>query len=117
MIKFSYDKKRNIVILAYEGNVDVGEAREIHRKLQTLVPKCRRGFKLLVDLSLVENIKKEVLPVIKENMDLFNQHGIAEVIRVIPDSDKDIGFSILSIFHYDKDVKVLTCQSLEQVHW
>jgi hypothetical protein len=63
----------------------------------------------------VDNIKKEVLPVIRKIMDLLNQHGISEVIRIIPDPNKDIGFNILSIFHYDKDVKVLTCQSLEQV--
>ena len=117
MIKLSHDKKRNIVILSYEGNVNIKEEKELYRKLQTLIPKCHRGFKLLVDLSLVDNIKKEVLPVIKKIMDLFDQHGISEVIRIIPDPDKDIGFNILSIFHYAKDIKMLTCQSLEQVHW
>jgi hypothetical protein len=117
MIKLSHDEKRNIVTLKYEGNVDVREAKELYLKLQTLIPKCPRGFKLLADLSLVDNIKKEVLPVIKKIMDLLNQHGISEVIRIIPDPDKDIGFNILSIFHYAKDVKVLTCQSLEQAHW
>jgi hypothetical protein len=117
MIKTSRDEKRNIVILEYEGIVDVREAKELYLKLQTLIPKCPRGFKLLADFSLVNNIEKEVLPVIKKIMDLFNQHGISEVIRIIPDPDKDIGFNILSRFHYDKDVKALTCQSLDQVHW
>ena len=39
----------------------------------------------------------------------------AIIIEWEKDPNKDIGFNILSIFHYDKDVKVLTCQSLEQV--
>ncbi len=117
MLRLSHDEKRNIVTLAYEGNVDAREAEELYPKLLALIPKCPGGFKLLVDLSLLDKIEKEVLPVIKKIMDLFNQHGISEVVRIIPDPSKDIGFNILSIFHYDKDVKVLTCQSLEQVPW
>jgi hypothetical protein len=117
MIKLSHDEKRNRVTLTYEGNVDVGEAEDLYLRLQALMPKCRRGFKALADLSSADTIEKETLPVFRKVMDLLNQHGISEVIRVVPDPEKDIGFNILSVFHYDKDVKVHTCQSLEQVPW
>lgn len=116
MIKLSHDKKQNRITLTYEGNVDAREVEELYLKLQDLITKCRRGFTVLADLSSANSVTKESLPFIKKIMDLLNQHGISEIIRVIPDPDKDIGFSIMSVFHYDKGVKVVTCQTLEEVH-
>jgi hypothetical protein len=44
-------------------------------------------------------------------MDLFVLHGIAKVIRIIPDPDKDIGLKLLSIVHYRGRVPTLTCKT------
>jgi len=117
MIETFYDEIKNIVTVVYEGNVNAVEEKQLYLKLQDLLPKCRRGFRLLVDLSPVNRVEEEAVPVIKMIMDLLNQHGLSEVIRIIPEPDKDIGFNILSIFHYGKNVKVLTCQTPEEVHW
>ncbi len=117
MSKISYNKKSNLVTLRYKGHVDAGVAEGIHLHFQTLIPKCRPGFKVLVDLSSVDEISRDVIPIITRIMDLCNQHGVAQVARVIPDPDKDIGFNILSVFHYDKGIKVVNYQSLDQVRW
>jgi hypothetical protein len=33
---------------------------------------------------------------------------------VIPDPRKDIGFNILSLFHYRHDIHIVTCETLEE---
>jgi len=47
-------------------------------------------------------------------MDLLNKQGVSTVVRVIPDPRKDIGFNILSLFHYRPDVQIVTCETLEE---
>jgi hypothetical protein len=36
------------------------------------------------------------------------------VVRVIPDPQKDIGMQIMSLFHYDRRVRIVTCESLAE---
>jgi len=47
-------------------------------------------------------------------MDLCNKKGVETVVRVIPDPHKDIGLNIMSLFHYRRRVRVVTCQTLEE---
>jgi hypothetical protein len=51
---------------------------------------------------------------IKKTMDLLNQRGVSLVVRVIPDPQKDIGLNILSLFHYRRGIRIVTCQTMEQ---
>jgi hypothetical protein len=44
-------------------------------------------------------------------MDLMRKKGVAEVVRVVPDSKKDIGFAVMSYFHYERETLVLTVDS------
>lgn len=50
----------------------------------------------------------------KEGMELLGRHGVSKVARVIPDPGRDIGFNILSIFHYSRSVKIHTCPTREE---
>jgi hypothetical protein len=55
---------------------------------------------------------------IRQIMKLLDKRGIAMVARVIPDPRKDIGLNILSLFHYRKGVRILTCATMEEaVRW
>ena len=40
--------------------------------------------------------------------------GIAKVVRIIPDPKKDIGLNIMSVFHYQRRVQIITCETLDQ---
>jgi hypothetical protein len=44
-------------------------------------------------------------------MDRLRAGGIRTVIRAIPDPNKDIGLKILSIIHYRRGVRIVTCDS------
>ena len=47
-------------------------------------------------------------------MELLDRNGVELVVRVIPDSTKDIGLNILMIFHYKKQPRVVTCSKMTE---
>jgi len=51
---------------------------------------------------------------IGRTMDLMDQKGVGVIVRIIPDSAKDIGLSILTIFHYPRQPRVITCETMAQ---
>lgn len=114
MIRVSYDSTLNAVVIVFSDQVDITQAEQSYIDIQKATPKHGKGFKILTDLSKVESMEPGVRAAIKKSMDFFNQNGVTEVIRIIPDPSKDIGFSIMSLFHYSKDVQILTVSSFEE---
>ena len=114
MIKTKYDRKHNAVVIEFEGHVDTTQGEQFFKDIQKVVPKHGKGFTLLTDMTSLDKMDLQVKDAITKAMDLFNDNGITRVLRVIPDDDKDIGFNILSAFHYSKGVKILTLQSREE---
>ena len=47
-------------------------------------------------------------------MDRINIYGVGTIIRVIPNPAKAIGFNILSLFHYQSDTTISTCEDLAE---
>ena len=114
MYKVTHDSKRNIVVIKIGKDFNIKQAGDLHTQLEQILPRCKKGFKVLTDLSSLESMKQEAHRTIEKSMELLNQHGVLKVIRVIPDPAKDIGFNIMSLFHYSRDVKILTYQSIEE---
>ena len=114
MYKVTYDNRRNIIIIKIEKDFNVRQAEDLHTHLEQIIPRCKKGFRLLTDLSLLENMEQEANRTIKKLMELINQHGVSKVIRVIPDPAKDIGFNIMSLFYYSRKVIIHTYQSIEE---
>jgi hypothetical protein len=70
------------------------------------------GFRLLTDLSSLESMSASCATDLGEMMNLCNGKGIGAVIRVVPDPRKDIGFTLMSRFHYGNRVEVKTYETL-----
>jgi hypothetical protein len=48
-------------------------------------------------------------------MDSCAEKGVALVVRLLPaEPSKDIGFAIMSQFHYAPDVRIVTCATMEE---
>ena len=114
MVKVRYDRKRNTVIVEFEGNVDAGQAKQFFADLEKVRPALEKHFKLLTDFSLVDTMEFKVKGEIEKAMDLFNAQGVTEIIRVIPDVNMDIGFNLMSASHYSKQIKVRTLRSRQE---
>ena len=114
MIHLHYDEKYNAVIIEFVGKIDKEQGERYFLDLPGILPEKGKDFKLLVDLSCVESMDLEIQEFVVKAMDLFNARGVTKVVRIIPDPAKDIGLNILSIFHYDKRVKIFTVESREE---
>ena len=92
------------------GHVAATEAKAGAESLRALLPQVRKGFTLVADLSALDAMELDAVPEVTGIMDACRANGVSTVVRIIPDPDKDIGFNILSIVHYRRGVRVITCQ-------
>lgn len=107
-------KTKNLLKIHYSGRVGPGEAQKCSHELPGLLAELEQGFRLLTDMSTLEEMDLACLPYVKAMMDLCNTKGVTLVVRVIPDPHKDIGMNILSPFHYRHDVRIVTCETLDE---
>jgi hypothetical protein len=114
MFQVEADKANNVLKMAFSQHVTLDETHRWREKLIGLLGDVQPGFKLLNDLSGLESMDPECSADIEFGMDLCNKAGISKVVRVIPDPRKDIGFSIMSRFHYRRGIRIVTCETLEE---
>jgi anti-anti-sigma regulatory factor len=114
MFETAFDKPNNLLRMTFSGHVTADEAKQGTDELADHLVETESGFRLLTDLTGLEAMDTECVPYIRSSMDILNKKGVAMVVRVIPDPQKDIGFKILSLFHYGHDVQIVTCESLEE---
>jgi hypothetical protein len=114
MIKFEVDQPRNLLVIQYSGVVRSAETERGLDQIRAGLTQLQSGFRLLADLTELQSMDVACAPFIEKAMDLFNEKGIATVVRVIPDPHRDIGLNIMSIFHYGGDVRIVTCQTLNE---
>jgi hypothetical protein len=67
---------------------------------------------MLVDVGRLESMDTDCVEELGKMMELFDQHGLEQVVRVIPDPTKDIGFNILARFHYHHNPRITNCKTM-----
>jgi ABC-type transporter Mla MlaB component len=97
--------------VCYHGTVDAVEMHDHLGELTELVRALPPGFVLATDLSEVELIRSECVPLLREVMENLRGAGVGTVVRLIPRPERDIGFAILSVFHYSSNVHCVTCET------
>jgi hypothetical protein len=114
MIEIETDEARNLFLLRYHGQINSAATAAKLTPMKLALDKMRPGFGLLADFTALESMDADCAPHIREIMDYANAHGIAAVVRVIPDPHRDIGMQIMSRFHYGKDVQIATATTVEE---
>lgn len=112
MYLLTVNSKRQLIHLAYAGHVNADETKRCRAEIEALLPTLKPGFRLLTDLSGLEEMDFACADDIRAVMDELRERGISRAIRVIPDQKKDIGFTVMSYFHYGRNVKAQTVKSL-----
>jgi len=95
----------------------IGRQESVQRGLEevtTLLADLPSGFHLLVDLGRLESMDTDCVVEIGKVMELFDKKGVGLIVRVIPDPAKDIGLNILSLFHYRREIQIVTCETLTE---
>jgi len=102
------------VTLRYFGHVTAVDMRAHLGDFSTLSPKISPGFSVLVDMSSLESMDNDCLPIMSRIMDTIDRLGVGRIVRVIPNHRVDIGLNILSRFHYRPEVPIHTCETLAE---
>ena len=91
------------------NHIEPVDARACFESLQSLLAEMQPGFQLLTDLSGINSMPTSTAPYIGQIfMELCTQKGLESVIRVLPaEARNDIGFAIMSHFHYGPDVRIV----------
>lgn len=114
MIKIEANLTESLLLIHYEGKITREETSASLPQIPTALLPLTRGFRVLVDLTDLVSMEVACAPDIERFMDLCQEKGVAEIVRVIPDPTRDIGLQIMSHFHYDSGVRIITCRNLTE---
>jgi len=114
VINFEVDEIKRLLVIRYKGTVTPGETENGLDQIRDGLARLNSGFRVMVDLTDLELMDVKCAPFIERAMDLCNEKGTSTVVRIIPDPHRDIGMSIMSVFHYGDDTRIFTCETLAQ---
>jgi anti-anti-sigma regulatory factor len=114
MFRIELDQPQNLLTIRYSGHVNPDGTHRCAEEVRVAATKVKLGFRLLVDLTDLRSMEVSCAPHIRNIMDMCNQKGVSEVVRVIPDPKQDIGLQIMSYFHYSGEVRVVTCPNVDE---
>ncbi len=114
MYRIEINAVANTLEIHLRGCFDLEQGRELYGELCRRICELSPGFKLLTDLSRLKTMDIDAHDSIDQIMDLCNKHKVSKVVRVITKDTLDIGFNIMSLFHYSHSVVIHTCNSLEE---
>ncbi|MBU1086703.1 MAG: GGDEF domain-containing protein [Candidatus Omnitrophica bacterium] len=117
MFSIKFDSRNNLLTLEFHSNFDEQQGEILCSRLEKELGKSKHGFIVLSDLSKMDCFDDAASKYIQKMMKICNDHGVSKIFRVVPNKDKDIGFNIMSIFHYSKSVKIYTYESLEEARF
>jgi hypothetical protein len=114
MFLATFNPARQLLCCSYIDTVLPDELARGRADVHQLIAGLAPGYRLLVNLSQLKAMSVECLTEVGAMMELFDRSGVGLVVRVIPDETKDIGFNILTVFHYPHRPQIVTCQTLPE---
>ena len=114
MYEVKLDNTKKLLTITYAQKVSPEETKRCEQELRTVLANQESGFCLLTDMSGLEAMDLACVTDIRRVMDLLNKKGVEKVVRVVPDPRKDIGLNIMSLFHYRRGVRIVTCETMEE---
>jgi len=115
MFRTELDRSRRLLKITVAGHSTAEEARSCLENLQSLLADIQPGFRLFADLSGLLSMPTTAAPYIGQIMESCAEKGVELVVRLLPaEPSKDIGFAIMSHFHYSPDIRIVTCATMEE---
>jgi hypothetical protein len=115
MFLVELDRSQRLLRITIAGHSTPEEARSGLEDLRSLLTDVQPGFRLFTDLSGILSMPTTAAPYIGQFMELCTEKGVELVVRLLPaEPNKDIGFAIMSHFHYGPDIRIVTCETMEE---
>ena len=106
------NQARRLLYLSYIQKVTVAELERGYQDVTALLAEFPDGFLMLADLGRLEAMDIACEEILGKTMEMMERRGLKRVVRVIPDSSKDIGLNIIGMFHYSKKIRITTCKTM-----
>ncbi len=106
------NKARQLLHLSYVGEVGPEQLERGLADLKSCLADLEPGFRVLVDFGRLDFMGIECVPPLGRGMEMIGRSGVSLVVRVVPDPGKDIGLSILTVFHYSPRPRIAYCKDL-----
>lgn len=113
MIRFEAEVEENFLRVTLSGMILPGALARCEDELRAALALLQPGFRVMTDLSEVSSLHAGCAVEMQHFMDELARAGVAEVMRVITDRRCDIGFAIMSAFHYPSRVRIRTFERRE----
>ena len=115
MFLTEFDRSERLLKITLAGHTTAEEARSCLDSVRSLLADIQPGFRLLADLRGILSMPTTAAPYIGRIMESCAEKGIELVVRLLPpEPSKDIGFAIMSQFHYAPDIRIVTCATMEE---
>ena len=112
MVLVTANKSKRLLQVSFIDRVTADQVRAGGSDLRTLLADFTSGFRLLTDLDRLESMDDDCAVEIGRMMDLLRESGIELVVRVVPKPERDIGLNILSVFHYGRELRTVSCENM-----
>jgi len=114
MVLVTSNKRQKLLFLSYIERVDPAQLATARVDLVAALGELPPGIRLLADMSDLEYMDPACTEEMGISMDLLGKHGVDLIVRVIPDSTKDIGLNILTAFHYPQHPRIVSCRKMAE---
>ncbi|PYJ47538.1 MAG: hypothetical protein DME50_14075 [Verrucomicrobia bacterium] len=112
MYAVEMDQSKRLLVISAVQRVTAEQAKQVAHEVRKLLKDVPPGFRVLADFRWLESMDPDAARHIAEIMDALAEKQVASVTRVMPDPHKDIGFNILSHFHYGPEIQITTVETL-----
>jgi hypothetical protein len=112
MYALEIDQSKRLLVISAAQRVTAEQAKRVAQQVRKLLQDVPPGFRVLADFRWLDSMDSGAARHVAEIMDALAEKQVASVTRVIPDPDKDIGFNILSRFHYGSEIQITTYETL-----
>src|SRR5213595_202790 len=112
MYSVELDRSKRLLVISAGQRVTGEEARQAAQQVRELLEGVAPGFRVLADFRWLDSMDAVAARHVAQIMDALAEKQVASVTRVMPDPHKDIGFNILSHFHYGPEIQITTVETL-----
>jgi hypothetical protein len=108
------NKPDKLLYLTYIGHVRTEELRRGRENATELLADLPAGFRIIADYERMDRMDTEAAQELGKLMEEADRRGVETIVRVIPDPSKDIGLNILAMFHYKRQLPMVTCKTMAE---
>lgn len=112
MFHIESDPSHKVLTMSFSGHVKAREMQSCLEEALDLLRLMKRGFQLVTDLTHLERMDPTCSIPIGKMMDMCSKSGVGLIVRVIPNPKTDLGYSLMSVFHYKRTVRTVTVETL-----